>query len=277
MFFFIGRFIATEMSSGSLKNLIRGEYNGPLFLDYQKIFRQITSGLAHLHEKKIVHRHLKPANILISCPDGSTVSPVIKLANFGITRKVQTEGPISLWKIAGSKSWLGPEVYQATAFKVEMDLFSLGCVMAFSLSGGKHPYGPVKEQRILNIWTKQEIVITVHDLKPVGGASAEEMLSLLNSLMNANTDARPSASEVLSHVALRKDQVNVAVSPVPIPQGKFLFSIFILSFATICPLYKLTDQSPVVSPKQVKRENQGDDITIDSPLTKKAKPSGCYF
>ena len=215
------------MTSGSLKNLIRGDYNGPLVLDYQKIFRQITLGLAHLHEKKIVHRDLKPANILISCPDGTTVSPVIKLANFGITRIFQTEGSFSLWKIAGSKSWLGPEVSQASAFKVEMDLFSLGCVFAFSLSGGKHPFGPIKEARILHIWTKQEMVLTVHDLKPVGEASAEEMLILLNSLMNANPDARPSASEVLSHAAFRKDQVKVAVSPVPIPPGKLWFLVFI--------------------------------------------------
>lgn len=217
------------MSSGSLKNLIRGDYNGPLVLDYKDVFFQITSGLAHLHEKKIVHCELKPANILISCPDGSTVSPMIKLTNFGISRIIQSEGSFSLWKMAGSKSWLGPEVNQATAFNIEMDLFSLGCVFGFSLSGGKHPYGPIKEARILRIWTKQEMILTVHDLKPVGEASVEEMLGLLNSLMNANPEERPSASQVLSHKAFRNDKVKVAVSPVPILQGYSCFSLLLFS------------------------------------------------
>jgi len=41
-------------------------------------------------------------------------------------------------------------------------------------------------------------------------------------------------------------------------------------------LYKFIDDSSVDTRKQVKRENQ-DDVSIDSPITKKAKPSGGYF
>ena len=215
------------MTSGSLKDLIQGDYNGPLIRDQTILFRQITSGLAHLHEKKIVHRYLKPSNILISCPDGSQVHPVLKLANFGIARNGKTGGCFPLWKIAGSKSWLGPEIYQAVAFTVEFDLFSLGLVFGYSLSKGKHPYGgPSKEDRIIRIQSKQPMVLSARDFEAVGSASAEDMLTLISSLLSVNPSERPPASSLLNHASLCQEIPTTSQSPELTHQSIIILHLF---------------------------------------------------
>ena len=123
------RFIATEMFNGTLKDLIHGHYKGQPFGGLNKIIKQVSMGLAYLHEKKIVHRDLKPSNVYISSPIGSTASPVLKLANFWTSRNPKrTLVPFPLWKLAGSKSWAAPEVYHATGFSITMDLYSLGLI-----------------------------------------------------------------------------------------------------------------------------------------------------
>jgi len=86
------RYIVTELCEGTLEEYINGKYNGPRFENERKILWQMTQGLAHLHSKGIVHRDIKPTNILIYVPPSSengaaiNVEPLIKLADFGISK-----------------------------------------------------------------------------------------------------------------------------------------------------------------------------------------------
>ena len=54
-FFFLlmNRFIATELTSGTLKDVVCGNYQGPAVGDMKKMLRQVLIGLAFLHEKNI--------------------------------------------------------------------------------------------------------------------------------------------------------------------------------------------------------------------------------
>ena len=187
------RFLATELHVGSLKSLFKGCYSGPPINDLREALRQTTSGLAHLHSKTILHRNLKPSNILICCgPSG----PLMKLSNFGILRRAKP-GDMTLWKLAGSKGWLPAETYTQDRFSYAMDLFALGCVFGYTLNGGVHPFGQDRDERIVRIKYSQPMTMTARDLLNVTGAVG--VFQLIKLMVNTDAKRRPTASEVLKH------------------------------------------------------------------------------
>ena len=193
------RFIATEVHCGSLKHLVKGTYTGPDVGDHREILRQITSGLQHLHSRKITHRDLKPSNVLISCPSSGNVRPQMKLANFGILRRAYASdlSKISLWKLSGSKGWMPPETYTSDFFTYEMDVFALGCLFGYTLNGGRHPFGVEKDERIIRIKYGQPMTMLARDLLNLNGAVI--VFQLIRLMVSAEANRRPTVSEVLKH------------------------------------------------------------------------------
>ncbi|CAI0434854.1 unnamed protein product [Linum tenue] len=111
-------------------------YPSPLLL---KLMRDIVSGLAHLHELGIIHRDLKPQNVLII----SEKSYCAKLSDMGISKRLLGDMS-SLTHHAtgyGSSGWQAPEQLLQGRQTRAVDLFSLGCVLFFCITGGKHPFG----------------------------------------------------------------------------------------------------------------------------------------
>jgi len=104
--------------------------------------RQVTEGLAYLHGEKIVHRDIKPTNILILQMGTETR---MKLADFGVSRKFfLPDGDFTnsdYTSPKGTRGWIAPELYQNHRYTFKVDIFSLGCVVSYTLSGGKHPFG----------------------------------------------------------------------------------------------------------------------------------------
>lgn len=77
----------------------------------REMMHQIARGLEHLHKNKIVHRHIKPANILVSFPDHETNGPPqMKLADFGLCRVVKNDGSESSLTKCGTRGWMAPEL-----------------------------------------------------------------------------------------------------------------------------------------------------------------------
>ena len=185
--------IASELTAGTLKDVIKGNYQGPpVGRDCRSILLQIIEGLSHLHDKNIVHRNLKPSTICISIPEGRT-GPLLKLADFGFSRVINKRESFALWKIIGSLSWLPAEIYHATKFTSAMDTFALGCTFAYFLSGGVHPYGTVKEERLDRIKRKEAMTSTVQELIKTTGA-----FTLISSMLSSDPEQRPSCLSVLN-------------------------------------------------------------------------------
>ena len=171
-----------------------GDYKGPPVGTNRLVLKQVTKGLEYLHEKKIYHRELKPSHVFISHADG-TVRPMMKLGNFGIY--ANTKESNLLIELAGSRSWLPPEVYESLVFTAEMDLFALGCLYGFTLSRGRHPFGDDEEIRVSRIKKKESITLTIEHLKGVKDAAG--MYQLICSLLMADPVERPKVSAVLKH------------------------------------------------------------------------------
>ena len=185
-----------------MKSLFRGSYAGPPITDLREVLRQITSRLAHLHSRNIIHRNLKPSNILICF---GTNGPVMKLSNFGILRQTKP-GNLTLWKLAGSKGWLPAETYTQDYFTIAMDLFALGCIFGAILNGGVHPFGEDKDKRIIRIKYSQPMTMTAQDLLNASGAVG--VFQLIELMVSEDANRRPSATEILKHTFFDQTESN---------------------------------------------------------------------
>ena len=95
---------------------------------------QVSSGLHAAHQKGLVHRDIKPGNIMIT-PDGK-----VKVTDFGIVSLQNEESDITkTGSILGTASYISPEQAQGKPVSIESDLYSLGTVLC-ELITGKAPF-----------------------------------------------------------------------------------------------------------------------------------------
>ncbi len=100
--------------------------------------RQAAVGLQHAHERGLVHRDIKPGNLMVVRP-GPDEPPVIKILDFGLAR-VSSETPqgvrlTQLGKIVGTVDYIAPEQAQnAQTADIRADVYSLGCMLFYLLT-----------------------------------------------------------------------------------------------------------------------------------------------
>jgi CRP-like cAMP-binding protein len=122
-------FIAMQFCDGfTLEDVVNA--TGPLpEAEFRKIIGQVAAALDHAHAHKIIHRDVKPANIMLN-RDGS-----VKLMDFGLAKPVEDETGGAAVSIVGTPRYMAPE--QLAGFEVgkEADYFALGCVAYKALTG----------------------------------------------------------------------------------------------------------------------------------------------
>ncbi len=121
------------VSGRSLQQKLDAE--GPLELkEILRIGVQTAAGLAAAHAQGLVHRDVKPANILLE----NGVQRV-KLTDFGLARAVDDVGMTASGVIAGTPQYMAPEQAQGETITPQADLFSLGSVM-YAMCTGHSPF-----------------------------------------------------------------------------------------------------------------------------------------
>ncbi len=138
-------FIVMEYVEGkTLKNLIkrRGALTLPEVID---IMLQLTSGIACAHDSYIIHRDIKPQNILI-LEDGT-----VKITDFGIAMALNSNELTQTNSVMGSVHYLPPEQANGNGSTIKSDIYSLGILM-FELLTGKLPF---KGENAVEIAIKQ--------------------------------------------------------------------------------------------------------------------------
>ena len=124
-------FIVMELVEGAtLAEMIEGDTRlpEPVAIDFAA---QICSGLAYAHRQGLLHRDVKPANILVTKDD------VVKISDFGIARAVttQTMSMTQAGIVMGSVFYVSPEQAQGHELHETSDLYSLGIVLYQMLTG----------------------------------------------------------------------------------------------------------------------------------------------
>jgi eukaryotic-like serine/threonine-protein kinase len=98
------------------------------------ILQQICGSLAEAHDRRLVHRDVKPANVIL-CERGD-VPDVIKVLDFGLVKDIEQSTELSTEMVAGTPSYLAPEVItEAEDIGPASDLYSLGGLAYFLLTG----------------------------------------------------------------------------------------------------------------------------------------------
>jgi len=109
--------------------------SGPLELkEILRIGMQTAAGLAAAHAQGLIHRDVKPANILLE-----NGIERVKLTDFGLARAVDDASLTSSGLIAGTPQYMSPEQAQGDAVDPRADLFGLGCVL-YAMATGHSPF-----------------------------------------------------------------------------------------------------------------------------------------
>lgn len=97
------------------------------------IVAQVATGLAYAHEHDIVHRDVKPSNVMVG-PDGH-----VKITDFGIARMASAGVRTQTGMVLGSPKYMSPEQVTGKAIDRRSDVFSLG-VMLYEVLTGQPPF-----------------------------------------------------------------------------------------------------------------------------------------
>jgi serine/threonine protein kinase len=125
------RYIVMEFVDGPPLNAVIGDgLPEAVALRYAA---QVSSALAHAHRKGILHRDIKPGNVLIRTDD------VVKLTDFGIVRFLSDSKTAPSSTVLGTPEYMSPEQHQGRDLDERSDLYSLGVVL-YQMLAGRLPF-----------------------------------------------------------------------------------------------------------------------------------------
>ncbi len=149
--------------------------------------KQIAEGLAEAHRLGVVHRDLKPQNVMID-KDGNA-----KIMDFGIARSLHTKGVTGTGVIIGTPEYMAPEQAEGGDVDRRVDLYALGAIL-FEMVTGRVPFEGA---------TPLSIVLKHRSEPPVDPTSINAQISaglsriILKCLAKSRDDRYASATEVL--------------------------------------------------------------------------------
>ncbi|MFF3379641.1 bifunctional serine/threonine-protein kinase/ABC transporter substrate-binding protein [Streptomyces sp. NPDC002680] len=173
--------------------------HGPLPARSVRILgRMLAMALREVHAAGLVHRDVKPANVLLAV-DGP------RLIDFGIARVTDETAITSADMVVGTPGFLSPEQAEARGAEVgpPSDVFSLGCLLAYAATG-RPPFGTGTVDALL--------YRTVHDEPDLAGIGSDddtdggELLTLLHMCLAKDPEDRPTAEQICT-VLLVEDAV----------------------------------------------------------------------
>jgi serine/threonine protein kinase len=143
--------------------------NGVLDLsDILEIFGQLCSGLGYAHRQGLVHRDVKPSNIIL-CSGIGRPAPLVKIIDFGLVKLVGEANQIeqsqtATGQVFGSPLYMSPEQCLGGKIDARSDIYSLGCTL-FECLTGKPPFHGKSGLETAAMHQSEEPP-KLHDLRP---------------------------------------------------------------------------------------------------------------
>ena len=189
------QYIVMELMEGTLDAYLDLEQASN---ETAKICFDISSGIKYLHDNKVLHRDLKPQNILYK----TKPKLVVKIADFGLSKNLDeaksshsSSGTVTHSR-AGTRCWKAPELLKKNPKKhsEESDIFSCGLLFHYILANKKHPFGDSESTAPVDTQTTEENI----RINRMGLCSSltPEAAHLLTKMLSARPQRRPKASSL---------------------------------------------------------------------------------
>eukprot|EP00928_Gymnodinium_smaydae_P033267 TRINITY_DN23873_c0_g1_i1.p1 TRINITY_DN23873_c0_g1~~TRINITY_DN23873_c0_g1_i1.p1 ORF type:complete len:384 (-),score=36.52 TRINITY_DN23873_c0_g1_i1:130-1281(-) len=160
--------------------------------DSTRMFREMTLGVAHLHQLGVVHRDIKVENFLLGGPLGETV----KLGDFGFATRMPASNMLT--GAHGTPPYMSPEMVAGKGYDCKTDVWSLGCVIHVILCES-YPYEVGKPDATA---MKKAIVDDSPKLDLSWADEGEGRLSFLKHMLERTRDCRYTSEQILVHPSI---------------------------------------------------------------------------
>lgn len=179
------RFVVMELLTGETlrERLVeQGSFRGDLALS---LLRGVFSALNEAHSHKVVHRDVKPENVMLLDPDDR-----IKLLDFGMAKVVGGSVPslTMAGHLFGTPHYMAPERIQGASVHAPADIYSAG-VMTYEVLTGDRPFKGDTADAIMRQHLRAD--------PPAMGETPQELVSLTFRCLSKRPEGRPGAGEVL--------------------------------------------------------------------------------
>jgi len=210
----------------------------------EKVAVHVLKGLAVAHAQGIIHRDIKPGNILISA------TGTIKITDFGLAQISVAPTLTSEGMIVGTPAYLAPEIVRGEAADVRTDLFSLGATVAETLTGTQLFEGSTYSECLNRISRfKAEM------LDPLAAQSSPEFVAFLKKLMHPDRNQRyASPGEALAALGKLGSGEFILPKPEPRPRGILFASVGLITIVVLTGAFFLlkgirtpSQEGPVVT------------------------------
>jgi serine/threonine-protein kinase ULK/ATG1 len=190
-------FIIFEYCDGDISEYIGKIKNEQ---ELKQLFKGVIDGISYLHSKNIIHRDIKPQNILIK--DGEP-----KICDFGFSAMIKDEFYLNN-TICGTPLYMSPEVLNYRPYNMKSDIWSLG-ILFFFIAYGYHPFNPKsidEYKRMLN-----------HQIKYPSNFSWE-FIELLHNMLSIDYIHRYNIIDVVNHKWLGEPRKEEMIFDMEIPE-----------------------------------------------------------
>jgi serine/threonine-protein kinase len=192
------------------------------------LLAQVAEALAEAHRLGVVHRDLKPDNVLVE-PGADAPIPHVRLTDFGIARLLDSPGVTTPQALVGTPNYLAPEVIEGAEPSPAVDVYAFG-VLLYELLLGRPPYGgapPVVVLRRHVEYAPQRfpgvpdeawrVVVACMDHDPLRRPTADDLVTTMRSLarLAAGEPAAAPAPETALWTAAPAAEAAPGAAPIP--------------------------------------------------------------